>query len=123
MRSVFEGGVGWIRGGIAERSIDILCRDALEVGRVDCGELSEDMVKGWCFLKACKAFVNMMRKWRVGSWQWNCFYVQQKQWRPRHGLGLGWVGPRRRTYRGYAGKKESSHLTAQHSAQTPRPSP
>jgi len=46
MRRVFEGGVGCIRGGIVERSMDIFCRDALEVGRDDCGELSaEDMVK------------------------------------------------------------------------------
>jgi len=62
MRRVFEGGVGWIRGGIADRSIDILCRDALDVGRVDCGELSEDMVKVWCFLNACKAFENDEKK-------------------------------------------------------------
>ena len=41
--------------------MDILCRDALEVGRVDCGELSEDIVKAWCFLGAGKARENYQK--------------------------------------------------------------
>ena len=43
MRRVFEGGVGGMRGGIVERSIESGVRDSLDVGREDCGELSADM--------------------------------------------------------------------------------
>jgi hypothetical protein len=56
MRSVFEGGVGWVRGGIFERSMDILLfRDARDVGLDSGGDVkvgvsavgdsSEDMLK------------------------------------------------------------------------------
>jgi hypothetical protein len=51
-----------MRGGIVERSMTIFCRDALEVGRDDCGELSEDMVKVvWYFLSVCKAVDNYQK--------------------------------------------------------------
>jgi hypothetical protein len=43
MRRVFEGGVGCVRGGMVERSIESGVRDSLEVGRDDCGELWEDI--------------------------------------------------------------------------------
>jgi hypothetical protein len=38
MRSVFDGGVGWVSGGIVERSSDSGVRD-LEAGGDDFGEL------------------------------------------------------------------------------------
>ena len=43
MRRVFEGGVGCVRGGMVDRSIESDVRASLEDGRDDCGELSEDM--------------------------------------------------------------------------------
>jgi len=46
MRRVFEGGVGWTRGGIVLRSIDIGLRDSLDTGRDAGGELSEDILGG-----------------------------------------------------------------------------
>jgi len=40
IRRVFEGGVGWIRGGRVERSMDMLLfRDAREVGLDSGGEV------------------------------------------------------------------------------------
>lgn len=45
IRSVFDGGVGCMRGGIVERSNESGDRD-LEVGRDDCGELSVDILEG-----------------------------------------------------------------------------
>lgn len=48
MRSVFEGGVGWVSGGIFDRSMDMLLfRDARDVGRDvggDEGEVGERAV-------------------------------------------------------------------------------
>lgn len=48
IKSVFEGGVGWVRGGIFERSMDMLLfRDARDVGRDvggDVGEVGESAV-------------------------------------------------------------------------------
>ena len=44
MRSVFDGGVGWMRGGIVDRSRDSGVLD-LEEGRDDFGELSVDILK------------------------------------------------------------------------------
>jgi len=41
MRSVFDGGVGICKGGIAERSIDIFALEARDVGREDGGEVGE----------------------------------------------------------------------------------
>jgi len=46
MRRVFEGGVGWTRGGIVLKSIDIGLRDSLDSGRDTGGELSEDILGG-----------------------------------------------------------------------------
>lgn len=44
MRSVFEGGVGWVSGGIVERSNESGVRD-LEEGGDDLGELLEVIFK------------------------------------------------------------------------------
>jgi hypothetical protein len=41
MRRVFEGGVGIDRGGTIERSIDMVLRESLEVGRDEGGEVFE----------------------------------------------------------------------------------
>jgi len=43
IRRVFDGGVGIVRGGMVERSIDIGVRDSLEDGREERGELSVDI--------------------------------------------------------------------------------
>lgn len=43
MRRVLEGGVGMVRGGMVERSMDIGVRDSREEGREERGELSVDM--------------------------------------------------------------------------------
>lgn len=44
MRSVFDGGVGWVSGGIVDRSRESGVRD-LEEGRDDPGELSVDIFR------------------------------------------------------------------------------
>lgn len=42
MRSVLEGGVGCISGGMEDRSRDIFFRDSRDAGRDGCGELSDE---------------------------------------------------------------------------------
>lgn len=55
MMSVFEGGVGIERGGMAERSIDIGDRVLREAGRDEEGELSADI------LDSCVVSVMILR--------------------------------------------------------------
>lgn len=43
IKRVFEGGVGIVRGGMVDRSMDIGVRDSLEDGREERGELSVDI--------------------------------------------------------------------------------
>ena len=50
IRRVFEGGVGIVKAGMEERSIDIgvLVLDSLEDGREERGELSDDILIVGC---------------------------------------------------------------------------
>jgi hypothetical protein len=44
MRRVFEGGVGTDSGGREERSMDMVLRESLEMGRDDGGDASMDAI-------------------------------------------------------------------------------
>ena len=63
IKRVFEGGVGMLRGGIVERSIDIGVRDPLEDGREDRGEVFSDDI----LLCICSDVENMMSRVSSGS--------------------------------------------------------